>query len=179
MLLIPGILASRFTPQDYFESIATVTVGAGGAASAEFTSIPGTYQHLQIRAIGQGVTAGGREILFQFNGDTANNYNSHQIYGDGSTAAANAKGSGGNGWFTYWSASGIGAAIMDVLDYTSTNKNKTTRSIGGHDLNGSGFVLFRSGLWFKTPEAITSIKLFADSGNIAQHSHFALYGIKG
>jgi hypothetical protein len=34
-----------------FESIATVTVGGGGAATVEFTSIPGTYQHLQIRAI--------------------------------------------------------------------------------------------------------------------------------
>ena len=34
-----------------FESIATVTVGGGGAASIEFTSIPGTYQHLQIRGI--------------------------------------------------------------------------------------------------------------------------------
>ena len=34
-----------------YESIATVTVGSGGAASVEFTSIPSTYTHLQIRAI--------------------------------------------------------------------------------------------------------------------------------
>ena len=34
-----------------FESIATVTVGSGGASSIEFTSIPGTYQHLQVRGL--------------------------------------------------------------------------------------------------------------------------------
>ena len=34
-----------------YESIATVTVGAGGSSSISFTSIPSTYKHLQIRAI--------------------------------------------------------------------------------------------------------------------------------
>ena len=53
MGLILGILDSgaAAAAATSFESIATVTVGSGGAANVEFTSIPGTYTHLQLRAI--------------------------------------------------------------------------------------------------------------------------------
>ena len=46
-----------YIPTDY-ESIATVSVGSGGAADVEFTSIPGTYTHLQIRWIARSARAG-------------------------------------------------------------------------------------------------------------------------
>lgn len=179
MLLIPGIIASSVAVGGDFESIATVVVGSGGAANIQFTSIPGDYQHLQIRAHGTTTTAGGRQILFQLNGDTGNNYNAHQLYGSGSGAAvSSAKGTGNSGWFSYWDTANLNSAIFDVLDYSNTNKNTTTRSIGGHDLNGSGFILLRSGLWVDT-SAVTSIQIYPDSGNFAQHTHMALYGIKG
>jgi hypothetical protein len=49
---ILGIIASsRLAAVGDYESIATVSVGGGGAADVEFTSIPGTYTHLQIRAL--------------------------------------------------------------------------------------------------------------------------------
>lgn len=38
-----------WSPSTDYDSIATTTVGAGGAASITFSSIPSTYQHLQIR----------------------------------------------------------------------------------------------------------------------------------
>jgi hypothetical protein len=42
-----------------YESIATVTVGSGGsAANVEFTSIPATYTHLQIRGIARTASHG-------------------------------------------------------------------------------------------------------------------------
>ena len=51
---ILGILASSYPAvSTSYESIATVTVGSGGAANVEFTSIPGTYTHLQIRMLGR------------------------------------------------------------------------------------------------------------------------------
>jgi hypothetical protein len=40
-------------PPTSFESIQTVTVGAGGASSISFTSIPATYASLQIRYLAQ------------------------------------------------------------------------------------------------------------------------------
>jgi len=45
-----GGLVTFGVPNSY-ESIASVTVGSGGAANVEFTSIPATYTHLQIRGI--------------------------------------------------------------------------------------------------------------------------------
>jgi hypothetical protein len=179
---ILGIMASAMSanlwqPEGAYDSLATVTVPSGGVATITFAGIPSGYKHLQIRAIGKGATAGGRQILFQFNGDTGSNYNSHHIYGDGSSAVAQAKGTSTNGWVTYWDSSQFGSAIMDILDYANTNKNKTTRTLGGHDLNGSGYILLRSGLWMNTA-AITSVSLFTDSGNFTEYSSFALYGVK-
>ena len=165
---------ARFVPTS-FEKIATVTVGSGGASDVEFTSIGTDWIHLQIRGLLK-VNSGALNPKLQFNNDTANNYRSHEIYGTGSSANAQDLGLanyiGLNYQTTQW-----GALIVDILDYKSTNKNKTTRQLGGADTNGGGVVSFGSGLWFKTPEAITSIKLtFVNP--LVQYSYIALYGIK-
>jgi hypothetical protein len=58
MSLILGILDSGVAAStNSYESIATVTVGSGGASEVEFTSIPSTYTHLQIRALARNTTA--------------------------------------------------------------------------------------------------------------------------
>jgi hypothetical protein len=67
----------------------------------------------------------------------------------------------------------------DFLDYTSTTKNKTIRSLLGQDNNGSGYIQFQSDLWINTA-AITSLTILSTGGDyINQYSQFALYGIKG
>jgi hypothetical protein len=78
--------------QPSYESIATVTVGSGGSATIEFTSIPATYTHLQLRGLGRNTagSAGGSNIELQFNTDTATNYSSHYLRGSGSAASAGA-----------------------------------------------------------------------------------------
>jgi hypothetical protein len=74
-----------------FESIATVTVGSGGAANIEFASIPGTFQHLQIRGIVRSDRASGNEnVRYQLNASTSSNYAYHALRGDGSAPAAEA-----------------------------------------------------------------------------------------
>jgi hypothetical protein len=168
-----------------YESISTVTVGSGGAATVTFSSIPSTYQHLQIRCIAQAAHSGNDydQFALRFNSDSGNNYSYHLVRGNGANAAA---GSGVSGTKTYavynslvsGSSSIFGASVIDLLDYKDTTKNKTIRSIGGADLNGSGGVAFGSGLWMNT-SAITSIVLSNDNGNWNQYSSFALYGIKG
>ncbi|NCU72421.1 MAG: hypothetical protein EBY66_05360 [Candidatus Fonsibacter lacus] len=59
MAPILGIWASqnysRYSITGSYESIATVTVGSGGSSYIEFTSIPATYSHLQIRIISASV----------------------------------------------------------------------------------------------------------------------------
>jgi hypothetical protein len=127
------------------ESIATVTVGGGGAADITFSSIPSDYTHLQIRGIGLITSAGGFTV--QFNTDTGSNYSWHQLYGEGSIAQAN---SGATQTFMYMAYGGgsttaPNAFVTDVLDYANTNKYKTLRSLSGNDLNGSGGIQFWSG----------------------------------
>lgn len=161
-----------------YESIATSTVGAGGSPYVTFSSIPQTYTHLQIRAFHQSTASA--ESYMQFNADTAANYKIHYMYGAGSGTPVSGVGSAtNNASFNYSGGTGsiFGASVTDILDYTNTSKYKVTRSIGGYDANGSGLEIMYSSLWMNTA-AITSIKLYQASGNFAQYSHFALYGVK-
>ena len=168
-------------PGDY-QSIATTTVGAGGAASISFTSIPATYQHLQIRAIGRSSNT-VEDSLYRFNSDTGANYALHLLVGDGSTAASYSSTSAtsmkGAPYLT-GNTSIFGAGVTDILDYANTNKYKTLRSLTGYDNNGGSFaqIQFYSGLWQST-SAITSITITPTAGTYVQYSQFALYGIKG
>jgi hypothetical protein len=176
--------AGAATVGDY-QSIATTTVGSGGTASVSFTSISSSYTHLQIRFIGRDNRTSNPldTILMRFNSDTASNYYTHYLRGDG--ASATAGGFSGTGIDVYRitgptaGASMFGAGVIDILDYASTNKNKTSRSLAGADLNGSGEIVLGSGLWFATPAAITTITLTPSNGTLFdQYSSFALYGIK-
>ena len=188
---ILGIWASQNyvrTPPEVlaYDSIATQTVGSGGTSAVTFSSIPSTYKHLQVRCISRDGTSQyvSNDLYMTFNGDTANNYSFHRIYGTGSAGAAD------NGTTIAYMLIGqqstslatstiFGANVIDILDYTNTNKNKTSRSIGGVDLNGNtdGRIMFQSASWRNTA-AITSISFRTSTGNLAQNSTFALYGIK-
>jgi hypothetical protein len=168
----------QFEPPSY-ESIQTVTVGAGGASTITFSSIPSTYTHLQIRSFIKG-SSNDQDIWVNFNGDTTSNYSQHRLYGDGASAVSGGLASGSKIEYFGRSGSGtsvFGPSIVDILDYKDTNKFKTIRSLTGWDNNGSGFVMFTSGNWRLT-SAITSMVITPQSGTFAQYSSFALYGIK-
>lgn len=159
-----------------FESIATVT-GNGSATSLTFSSIPGTYQHLQIRGIAR--TTADTVFYLRFNSDTGANYSRHSLYGDGATAAS--FGGGNETEIGQIRASDTAerysGSIIDIHDYASTTKNKTVRIFTGCDFNGSGIVMLSSGAWRNT-NAVTSITLRCDTA-FDSSSTFALYGIKG
>lgn len=188
---ILGIIASSITGNlvtNSYESIQTYTVGAGGTSSISFTSIPSTFKHLQIRMMVQtNRSAGvGDDIGMTFNGSGADYYAYHILYGNGSSAAATDNNVSSYVDLSRFSSQSVGASIfsagvVDILDYTSTNKNKTTRILAGYDANGSGVINFGSGLWKPaTPVAITSLSLVPLVGTaFNQYSSFALYGIKG
>lgn len=178
-------LGSLILPGGAMESIATVTVGSGGAANVEFTSIPSGFQHLQIRGIGRDLRAITAESSpnVSFNGSSSG-YAEHALYGAGTSAAA--YGATGLAYFGFIgsfpgnanSAGIFGALVIDILDYNSTSKTKTVRSFNADDRNGGGYVVLQSGLWNNTA-AISSIRIADSTGSgLAQHSTFALYGIK-
>ena len=170
-----------------FESIATVTVSSA-TNSISFTSIPSTYKHLQVRAIGRNSNTGGnaaRNAGMQFNSDTSSVYAIHYVAGNGSSAFTDAD-FNINQPYTYafpddnTTADTFGAVIFDILDYADVNKFKTVRSLSGSDVNGSGTVRLNSALWRST-SAIDTVRFFTYNGvgNFVAGTQFALYGIKG
>jgi len=192
---ILGIMASqisgRLTPLTGFVSIATQTVGLGGAASVTFSNIPSVYKHLQIRVLSRNTSSSVRVNMQVGNGsiDTGSNYNWHSLGGDGSSAFAYTPGPNLNYIQAISSVQGseianaFGVGVIDILDYQNTNKNKTIRILTGSEVNsaaaGNYFVGINSGAWFNT-SAINTITLYPNSaGNLAQYSSFALYGIQG
>ena len=182
--VISGTLSSGAPPvaPNSYESIATVTVGSGGSASIDFTSISSAYKHLQIRGINRNETS-DNTFRIRFNSDSGSNYSRHFLYGDGSTATAAAGASTASIGVTIIATSSNASSIfsgfvIDILDYANTSKYKTVRSLGGYDANGSGYITLTSGVWMNTA-AVTSITLISDSGDQNQYSSFALYGIKG
>jgi hypothetical protein len=186
---ILGIMASSMQGVvGAYESIQTVSVGAGGTASISFTSIPSTYKHLQIRGIlkgNNGLSTDDTAIL-RFNSDTATNYSYHTIYANGG-ASVNANLNGATVSFinTYGIPSSgftstFSSTILDILNYANTSFYKTVRWINGFDSNGnSNSIDYTGGNWRST-SAITSITISPTSGATAwlQYSHLALYGVK-
>lgn len=184
---ILGIIASGINVVDTsFESIATAT-GDGSSAFVEFTSIPATYTHLQIRGGGRSTASATTvNINLRINGvTTQGSYKSHYLRSSESAVTTGADGGGATSsiWVgstpaANYSANVFGANIIDILDYANTNKNKVVRAFNGSNNNTAAFTVLSSGLWIDTA-AITGIRLTLSSGNWATNTQFALYGIKG
>lgn len=185
---ILGIIASSISGNlvtTSFESIATLTA-AGGETSLSFTSIAGTYKHLQIRGIYRDTQAAStaKNLVIQFNSDTASNYAYHRLEGTGTAATSSGGATQTSGLISdagvadSATASVFGASITDILDYASTSKYKTIRGFAGVDTNGGGQIGLSSSLWLST-SAITSIQLKPGSTAFKAGTTFALYGIKG
>ena len=175
------------------EAIATTYLEAD-AASVTFSSIPATYEHLQIRGTHRADTSptgtGGLAFFIQLGGasdspvDTGANYSSHHLVGASSSASDGAR-TGDSYIYIYdmIHGSGVNAAeyatlIMDILDYANTNKNTTVAIHAANALtHGDTRVMFVSGLWDDT-EAVTDIKLFSSgSKNLVRGSEYTLYGL--
>jgi len=174
-----------------YESIQTVTVTSGGSATISFSSIPQTYDHLQLRVLSKTTdTATGEDNTnFYFNSDSNfNNYRGHWLRANGSSVSTSDLQASGYQVYTgviptsgTGQTSMFGASIIDILDYTNTNKNKVVRTLNGDNLNNTNFdfIGLYSALWNSTA-AVTSITFTVPGGtNYAQYSSFALYGIKG
>ena len=149
-----------------------------------FNNIPQTFSHLHIKVFGRHNTANTINASFvQVNsfGGTYPFY--HNLIGNGSTVTSGASTSSilplpdlpGMS-----AASGmVGSFIVDILDYSSTTKNKTIRSFGGTDLNGSGTATFATGFYNSTT-AITNLIFgagFTVPYTFAAGSRVDLYGV--
>lgn len=160
------------------EAIATTYLEAD-AASVTFSSVPATYEHLQIRGTLRGASNG--TLAIQLNSDTGSNYSRHQMYGAGSSLGTNVNAGIAfmNIAYVSWtdeSTTAYSTHTIDLLDYANTNKNTSVCSFWGFTYDQ---VSFNSQLWDDT-SAVSTIKLYeAGAGaNFVRGSEFTLYGIK-
>lgn len=188
-ILSPSHKGNKLWDQTTFQSgmfaIATVSLTTS-ASTITFDNIPSNYTHLQVRAMARSTFADTDSFFkLNLNNDTGSNYPNHFLTGNGATVSAIGYSTSQYAYaflsmYTAANATAsiFGTAIIDILDYTNTSKNKTIRSLGGYDVNGAGTARLNSSVWLST-NAVTRIDLTDfRGGSFAANSHFALYGIK-
>jgi hypothetical protein len=156
-----------------FIKIATVTVGSGGSATIDFTSIPQTYTDLKI-AISARDTTDNLPVTVSFNGSAIDSGKTIKSNG-GATAYS---GTETVFWITPSSATSsvFGNAELYIANYTSSNaKSMSVDSVTENNAT-TAYILISANLENGT-SAITSISLAA-TGSFAQYSTAVLYGIK-
>ena len=166
-----------------YESISSV-VGNGSATTLTFSSIPSTYQHLQIRFLAMsGSGSGGLNMTI--NGATSG-YAFHYISGYGGGVSASGSTSQPDIDFdqniansTSWPIVGV----IDIHDYASTSKNKTVRAMVGQNDNASTSSGFQAinlvSALYPATSAVTSLSFITNAGSFSSNTRLALYGIKG
>ena len=166
-------------PIGSYDLIQTV-VSNGSATYFDFTSIPQTYNYLELRGFGSNTTGSYANIAVRMNSDASSNYYTKWAVSNAnnlSSSAYNATEMSGVQSFPVGTQMGI--AVITIFDYTSTSKLKGMTCYGGASQPSSsvGEVSYGNGQWAST-SAITSIRVF-NAGNPTWTSGttFSLYGI--
>ena len=163
-----------------YKLISKVTVGSGGAANIEFTSIPGTYTDLILKLSARCTTAGDvyEDVGIYFNGSTSS-LSWRWLYQLTTTVGSTSGSTRYMGLVTAGgaTASTFGNTEFYIPNYTSGN-NKSLSIDSVTENNGTTILnALSAGLWSNTA-AITSITLNPETGNFVQYSTARLYGIK-
>jgi len=163
-------------PLQNMVAIQTVTVGAGGAASIDFTNIPQTYTDLHLLVSLREESSTSAVAFIKFNNATANR-SERYIQGNGSSAT-----SGTTSVLQFIvcqpsdTASTFGNASIYIPNYTSSNfKSVSSDSVSENNAT-SAFSRLVAGLWADT-SAINQITITTDTGDVAQYSTATLYGV--
>lgn len=172
-------MANTFIP------IATVTVGAGGTSSIDFTSIPQTYNDLFIEISARSSrSATGDQILYKLNNSTSNltfltyearpgtgnnpiTFNGTGVLYIGAHPAANS------------TTATFGSSSLYLPEYSGSNIKSGSADAVQEGLYTTAYCTITANLWSDT-SAITSISLYWETAGstFVQHSTATLYGIK-
>jgi len=164
--------------------IAKVTVGSGGSSTVSFTSIPSTYNNLQVLYMARCDHASTRQNLYiNFNSDTtASNYSWNGIYGYYS-GGSNQTGGNNGAYKIVGDVSGANSAANAFVNgsvfiggYTSSYKKNVW---GDPALHSTDTDIFRSqynNTWTGTG-SISTIDFTLANGSFVQNTTFYLYGI--
>ena len=154
--------------------IATTTL-ASSASSVTFGSIPATYRDLRI--IFNGKISGDFDTPIRINSDSAGNYYTVYMSGNGSSAT-----SGFNNAITGFNlglrnvtiaSTDNTVSLVDFFDYSATDKHKTILK----RVNSASKQTYAEAVRWASTAAITTITMSVSGGTFATGSTFSLYGI--
>jgi hypothetical protein len=164
--------------------IASNTVGAGGASSVTFSSIPSTYTDLQV--VMSARSSGGTTqdyVAVQFNGSGGTAYSDRRLEGTGSSASSTSDSSQNVIYSAYVvpgstaTSSTFSNTSFYIPNYSSSN-NKSVSIDGVTENNGTvAYATLTAALWANSA-AINQIAFTLGNGNFVQYSTLYLYGIK-
>jgi len=172
------------------EAIQTTYMEAD-ATSVEFTGIPQTYQHLQLRISSRGIAAADTvEAGIRFGPvgdvvDAGTSYYSTEIRGYQTTENGSLNGAQSYIKCSFSAASNIDAAgygtgMVNILDYTNTDKQHTILVTGGQSMNATGYSWISTvgGLW-NGEGAIDKITIGGASftGTLVRGTVISIYGV--
>lgn len=157
-------------PTSTYIALATYT-SDGTESSLSFGSIPGSYRDLVLVVSGTASTA--TQIFGRLNSDTGSNYSNVYMRGYSSgTQSASATQS-------YFQGTHLGSSatqfIMQVMDYSATDKHKTI--LTRLDRDGATQTFAFAERWAST-SAVTSIDLTLNSGTLSSGTTLSLFGIE-
>lgn len=165
----------------YGTLISSVTVGSGGAASIDFTSIPGTYTDLilVLSLRGSYSTTYGLDNIYITTNSSITNINAKRLYGNGASASS-------EGWTNYFAAGYINGSGTTANTFSnnqiyfpnySGTTNKTFSHDGVSETNATNTYQELIAGVINTTSAITSLKLTQNAGTFVQYSTAYLYGL--
>ena len=166
-----------------YKLISSATVGSGGAAAIDFTSIPATYTDLVLKLSTRSTSTDPdrASVLYtslKFN-NTSTTFSTRTLRTQGTTVSS----FGSSAFFGYTAATNFTASTFDNTDYYIPNyagsqqksfsiDNSDEQNVAAYD----AILALIAGLWDGT-SAINRITLALNYGNFAQHSTAYLYGI--
>lgn len=164
--------------------ISSVTVGAGGASSIDFTSIPATYTDLLVRfSLRTAQATVDAQVRMNVNGTgVGSNFSLRGLQGSGAAASSS---SSTTGWITGGTMPGTSATAntfgnMDLYipNYAGSNyKSMSLDAVGENNATTAYSEL--NAILYSSTSAISSLAFTCAGGNtFSQYSTAYLYGIK-
>ena len=174
------------------EAISTIRYNrnhSGGTTNFEFTSIPATYNHLQLACNMKGDhTSDALAVDVQIGNssvDTGSNYSICYMTGQSATSELSGAAVSQTYLRQYDVMYGSNALMYEffgymtifIADYANTNKNTSMQMVGGGFGRNDSKIALQNGTWDSTV-AVTNIKLMPGGGNFVSGTEMTLYGIK-
>jgi len=164
-----------------YVTIATTTVGSGGASSIDFQNIPSTYTDLLVKLSARDNRSGESvtDVLVKIN-NSSSNLSDRRLFGNGSGAFSDTATTGRVGVEPGPNATSNTFGNFEIYfpNYAGSNYKSYSADAVSENNATLAFTTFIAGLWSQTT-AINQLTFYpAASASFVQHSTATLYGIK-